>query len=497
MMNSLIFYNTLTKKKEEFKPLNPREVGLYSCGPTVYDYTHIGHLRTYVFVDILKRVLRYNGFKVRHVMNITDVGHLTSEADTGDDKMEAGARREGKTVWEIARFYSDYFFKVMAKMNVSRADVVCKATDHIKEMVELVKRLEEKGFTYKTFDGIYFDTSKLPDYGKLAGLDIEGLKEGARVEKNPEKKNPTDFALWKFSPSTLRQLADRSGQAPVKKRQMEWQSPWGVGFPGWHIECSAMSMKYLGETIDIHTGGIDHIPLHHTNEIAQSEAATGKPFVKYWLHAGHLLIEGEKMSKSLGNFYRLEDVEKRGFHPMALRYLFLTAHYRSTMNFQWSALEGAGKAWERLKEKFSIFNFQFSNKEQRTMLSQEKMAKLDEFKKRFNKYINNDLDMPKVLALVWQVVKSNIPDYDKRDLLVEWDEVLGLGLGSVGATGRSPKLTGVGAQQVAPEIKLLIKKREHLRRKEKWEEADELREQIEEKGYRVEDGEEGTKVKKR
>lgn len=503
-------YNTLTRKKEKFTPLSPHSAGLYSCGPTVYDYTHIGHARTYVFVDVLKRTLNYLGYKVDHVMNITDVGHLTGDnlgdTDTGEDKIEKKAKAEGKTAWEISQFYTDYFFDFLKKLGIEKANTICKATDYISQMIKLIGQLEKKGFIYKISDGIYFDTSKLKDYGKLARLKIEDLKEGARVKINPEKKNPTDFALWKFSYPTrgsfsrqkLRILADQDdgmGREEVKiKRQMEWDSPWGVGFPGWHIECSAMSMEHLGETIDIHTGGIDHIPVHHTNEIAQSEGATGKPFVKYWLHAGHLLVEGEKMSKSLGNFYRIEDIQKKGFDPLALRYLFLTAHYRAEMNFEWQALEGARSALNKLRAKFSIFpdwllarrdpeqadacrdNFQFSRKENKY---EKKNPKIVSYKNRFKEYISDDLNMPKAIALVWEVIKSGLPDVEKKRLILDWDKVLGLNL----------KESGIWNLEsgISEEIKELVGKREKLRKEKKWEEADEIRKEIEKKGYLIED----------
>ncbi|MBI5465966.1 MAG: cysteine--tRNA ligase, partial [Candidatus Kerfeldbacteria bacterium] len=288
-MLPLKLYNTLGRKKQEFKPLKPGEVGLYTCGPTVYAAPHLGNLRTYIFEDLLKRTLQVDGFRVKHVMNITDVGHLTSDADEGEDKMEKGAAREGKTVWEIAEHYTDIFKQNLQSLNVLAPDVWCKATDHIPEQIELIRKIEANGFTYQTSDGVYFDTAKLKDYGRLAKLDIKGLKARARVEMNPAKKHPTDFALWKFSP-------------PDKKRQMEWPSPWGVGFPGWHIECSAMSMKYLGETFDIHCGGIDHIPVHHPNEIAQSEAATSKPLARWWLHGEFLVVDAKRMGKSEDNF---------------------------------------------------------------------------------------------------------------------------------------------------------------------------------------------------
>jgi len=471
----MFFYNTLFRKKEKFEPFNPSKVGLYSCGPTVYDYAHIGHARTYVFVDVLKRVLEYSGYKVDHVMNITDVGHLTSEADTGDDKVEKKAKIEGKTAWDIAKYYTKDFFDMTGKLNILKPQVICKATDYIPQMIKIIKQLEEKGLTYVISDGVYFDTSKLKNYGKLARLKIEDLKEGARVGKNKEKRNPTDFALWKFTQSGT-------------KRQMEWQSPWGVGFPGWHIECSAMSMEHLGETIDIHTGGIDHIPIHHTNEIAQSEGATGKLFVKYWLHAGHLLVEGKKMSKSLGNYYRLKDVVDKGYDPLSLRYLFLTAHYRTEMNFTWKALEGAQKAFSKLKVQLATGNLQLTNKKEKRVDSKLD-SQVEEYSKRFRNYLNDDLDMPRAIALVWEVVKSDIPDSDKYKLIIDWDRVFGFGL--AGQEIRNKELV------ISQKVKGLVKEREKLREEKKWEEADKIRKEIEEKGYLVEDKQEKSIIKKK
>lgn len=455
------FYNTLNKKLEDFKPINPPRVGIYACGPTVYDYTHIGHVRTYVFVDVLCRTLKYLDYQPKLVMNITDVGHLTSDADSGEDKIEKKSRKEGKSVWKIAKFYTDYFFTAMARVNIQRPDIACKATDYISEMIKLIKILESKGFNYKTADGIYFDTSRFPDYAELAKLDLKGLQEGARVEKNPQKKSPTDFALWKFSPKDA-------------KRQMEWDSPWGIGFPGWHIECSAMSMKFLGETLDIHTGGVDHIPVHHTNEIAQSEVATGKKFVNYWLHAGHLLVEGKKMSKSLGNFLKVEDVERKGFDPLALRYLFLTAHYRSTMNFRWKALEGAQRALKNLREK--INNIQ-------APMTKTKTPSSNKYQRLFNRYISDDLNMPKAIALVWEVMKSNLSDSEKKALVLDWDKVLGLNLDK--------------KEAITKDILILVKQREKLREEKKWQEADEIRIELEEKGFLMEDTSKGSVVKKK
>ncbi|MGH7196428.1 MAG: cysteine--tRNA ligase [Candidatus Saccharimonadales bacterium] len=325
-------YNTLTRKLDHFEPTNPPDVSLYTCGPTVYNYLHIGNWAAYVRWDMLVRVLRDNNYAVDWVMNVTDVGHLTGEnegdADQGEDKLEKGARREGKTAWEIADFYTKDFLESINALNIQKPTQVVRATDHIAEQIDLIKKLEEKGFTYVIDDGVYFDTSKLTDYGKLARLKTEDLKAGARVEYNQQKNNPTDFALWKFSPKD-------------KQRDMEWDSPWGKGFPGWHLECSAMAMKYLGETLDIHAGGIDHIPVHHTNEIAQSEGATGKPFARFWLHSNFINVENTKISKSLGNDITLHQVVDKGFHPLDLRMLYLQSHYRSAANFTWGGLEAA------------------------------------------------------------------------------------------------------------------------------------------------------------
>ncbi len=493
----LRLYNTLTHKIEDFKPINPPNVGFYSCGPTVYDFAHIGHARTYIFSDTLERVLKYNGFKVKRVMNITDVGHLTSDSDSGEDKMEKGAKREGKSVWDIAKFYTDDFMKMLIKLNIIKPQIICKATDYISSMVRTIELLEEKGFTYRISDGIYFDTSKFPEYGKLTGQNFESLqkslKVGARVEMDPGKKHPTDFAMWKFSYPEGRSF-DSAQDDVSKTRQMEWNSPWGVGFPGWHIECSAMSMEHLGDTIDIHTGGVDHIPIHHTNEIAQSEAATGKQFVKYWLHADHLLVEGEKMSKSLGNFFRLKDLEKKGFCPLSLRYLFLTSSYRTQMNFTWRALDGAQTAFGSLKSQISCLagrranllprrqagKSQIGNKE-RNSLSEEKLVKIDDFQVRFTEAINDDLNTAKALGILWEVVKSNIPSVDKYHLAIGFDEVLGLNLKNSEFRIQNSEL------EIPDDIKKLAEERERMRKEKKFQEGDIVRKKIEGKGYSVQD----------
>jgi cysteinyl-tRNA synthetase len=479
-------YNTLTRRIEKFVPVDPSEVRIYMCGPTVYDYNHIGHMRTYVNSDILRRVLEYNGLEVGVVMNITDVGHLTSDADTGEDKMEKGARKEGKSVWEIAEAYTKNFFEFTDALNIKRPAIVCKATDNIAEQILLVRELEKRGFVYVIpEDGVYFDTAKFPSYGKLWPQDRTELKPGKRVEIQKGKKSPTDFALWRF---------EKKGE----KRQMVWESPWGKRtFPGWHIECSAMSMKFLSncfldgkfnpekfKTIDIHTGGVEHVPVHHTNEIAQSEAATSKRFVNYWFHSDHLLVEGKKMSKSAGNFYRLKDVLDKGFEPMSLRYLYLMTHYRKRLNFTWEGLRAAQTALDKL---WMMVCEARGRQKERSVLSEENLSKIRKFQEKFKEKINDDLNMPQALSVVWELLKSNIPSYDKYDLLMDFDQVLGLSLGR--EWGDKIK--------VSPKIKELMQKRDKLREERKWKEADEIRKEVLKMGYVLEDTEEETAVKKR
>jgi cysteinyl-tRNA synthetase len=463
----LKFYNSLTRKIEEFRPLKSPDVGMYSCGPTVYGYAHIGHLRRYVGDDVIKRVLALNGFKVKHVMNITDVGHLTSDADTGEDKMEKGAKALGKTVWEVAKFFEEQFFKSTDILNIKRPDILCRATEHISDQIDLIKRLEEKGFTYKTEQGIYFDISKFPGYNRLSGQNLDDLKVAVRedVTSDPAKRHPADFALWIF---TKGRFADHV---------MRWNAPWGNGFPGWHIECSAMSMKYLGETFDIHTGGIDHIPTHHTNEIAQSEAASGKPFANYFVHHEFLMVDGKKMSKSFGNLFTVADIQERGIDPISLRYLFLTAHYRDPLNFTWESLKASQTALLKLKAQCSRLRQGFGGQVNRTMLSKEKLSKIDDFRERFVSAVNDDFAIPRAIAILWEVVKSNIPGEDKYDLLVFFDEIFGFGLSQT--QDSDPK--------IQDEIKILIGQREKLRKEGKFDEADKMRFKLQELGYRIED----------
>lgn len=464
-------YNTLTRKIEDFKPLNPPNVTMYTCGLTVYDYAHLGNMRTYTNTDVVRRTLNYLNFKVKQVMNVTDVGHLTGDDDTGEDKLEKGAQKQGKTVWEVAQFYTDFFLKTLNELNILMPDTLSKATDHIQEMIDLNIIIEEKGFAYQTDQALYFDTTKFESYGKLSGQKLEDKKQAVReeVKIDPQKKHPADFALW----------FKRVGR--FANHNMHWDSPWGDGFPGWHIECSAMSMKYLGETIDLHTGGVDHIAVHHENEIAQSESATGKKFVNYWLHNNYLTIEGEKMSKSKGNFYTIDDMQKRGVEPMALRLLFLQTHYRQLMNFTWEAAKGAQEGYSRLKG----FVLMLRQQNNRTVLSNEKMAKVEEYRQRFIEAISNDFQMPSAVAIMWEMLKSSVPSEDKLDLLYEMDQVFGL------------KLLEIEDEIIPDEIKVLTKIRQEMRERKQFEETDRLRKEIETKGYIVEDTANGYKIKKK
>ena len=461
MNNMLKLYNTLTRKKEEFKPIKDKNVGLYTCGPTVYWFAHIGNLRTYLFEDVLKRVLEYNNYKVKHVMNITDVGHLTSDADTGEDKMEKGAKREGKTAWEIADFYTKAFKEDLKALNIKEPDIWAKATDCIKEQIELIENLEKKGFTYKIADGMYFDTSKIKDYGKLAGLKKRKLKAGARVKIAEGKKNPTDFALWKFSPKD-------------SKRQMEWDSPWGKGFPGWHTECVAMSEKNLGVPFDIHAGGIDHIQIHHTNEIAQSEAAFGKNLANFWMHGEFLRLENGKMAKSEGNVVLIKNLIEKKINPIAYRYLCLTTHYRSKLSFSWKSLEASQNALDKIYEKVKELKKEKGNSQS-----------AGQYKEKFLNFLNDDLDTPKALALAWDLIKDNkIKNKEKYELLLDFDKVLGLGLDEI------------EEEKIPKEIKELADLREKARKEKDWKKADELRRELKNKGYVLEDTGQGPKIKK-
>lgn len=463
-------YNTLTRSVEELQLQHPPKVTLYTCGPTVYDYPHVGNWFSYLRWDLLVRALKANGLQPEWVMNITDVGHLVSDADEGEDKLEKGARRESKTAWEVADFYTDYFLQGMKRLNMLAPDHLPRATQHIQEQINLIKTLEEKGFTYIISDGVYFDTSKFPHYADFAQLDIDEQQAGARVEYNTEKRGPTDFALWKFSPGS-------------QKRDMEWDSPWGKGFPGWHIECSAMSMKYLGETLDIHTGGIDHIPVHHTNEIAQSEAATGKRFCNMWLHSNHITVGGEKISKSLNNSIRLEDIEAKGIPLMALRLHVIESHYRSQSKFSWESLEAAHN---RLKHWYEVAALAWQVVDSAPADDTAKAAylkttdALEHGMTSLQHAVADDLDTPRVVALVDEVfsqVESTLvrPDglHLLRSFLRHIDEILGLDLALV--------------PDISTEQKQLIADREAAREQKDWARSDDLRSQLTQQGVGVRD----------
>ena len=441
----LRLYNTLTRKIEDFHSIQPHKVGMYSCGPTVYDYQHIGHMRRYVGDDILVRVLQFNNYQVKHVMNITDVGHLVSDSDTGEDKMEKGAKKFGLSVWDIAKKFEKQFFDSMDLLDIKRPNVIVHATDAIQDQIELIQILEEKGFTYKISDGIYFDTSKFPNYFNLSKQNPEELKAGARVEMVEGKKNITDFALWKFSYQNGRSF-DSAQDDTALQRQMEWESPWGIGFPGWHIECSAMSMKNLGPIFDIHTGGIDHISIHHTNEIAQSEAASGQKFVNFWVHHNFLTVNGQKMSKSIGNIFTVEDVKKKGFDPLALRYLYLQTHYRQEMNFTWESLEASQKAYHRLQNEVASFD-------------KPSIESADDYDNKFFEAISDDLNMPKALGVLWEMVKSKNPASAKAASILRMDDVLGLNLQKNHESGIMNQ-----EEKIPERVMEMVKEREQLRK---------------------------------
>jgi cysteinyl-tRNA synthetase len=493
----LKLYNTLTHKKEVFKPLHDKKVGLYTCGPTVYSYAHIGNLRTYLFEDILIRTLLLNNFKVKHVMNITDVGHLTSDADSGEDKIEKEAKKEKKSAWQISQFYTGAFFKDIQKLNILKPDIIAKATDYINEDIQLIQELEKQGFTYKTSDGIYFDTSKLNDYGKLTGMDFkklnQTLKAGSRIEISPEKKNITDFSLWKFSPQNV-------------KRQMEWTSPWGIGFPGWHIECAVINLKFLAQafqgkklipqkaqTIDIHCGGIDHIPIHHTNEIAQVEAVTHKPFVKYWLHGEFLRLPKARMGKSEGNAILLNDLVSKGFSPLSYRYLVLNSHYRTPLDFSFEALKASQESL------FKIYDFLYDLlwkidylQNHKIKINQSQDFDFKKYQEKFLQAINNDLNTPQALAILWELInqsQKNLNQFSLKNLkniyqiMLFFDKILGLNFEKIQLI------------KITKPLRKLIKEREMSRQNKDWTQADEIRKKIEQLGYIIKDTPFGPQVK--
>jgi cysteinyl-tRNA synthetase len=453
----LRLYNTLSRKVEDFKPLKAGKVGIYSCGPTVYWNQHIGNMYCYVQWDGLVRFLRYLGFKVKWVMNITDVGHLVSDADEGEDKMEKGARRENVSVWDIAQRYIDQFLASVDLLNIQKPDVLCRATAHIKEQIALAQKIERNGFAYKTKTGLVFDTSKFPQYADFARLDLEKQAAGARVEVDPEKKKPWDFLLWVTN---------------QPKHIMQWDSPWGKGFPGWHIECTAMSAKYLGRRFDIHTGGIEHISVHHTNEIAQGFGAFGHQTANYWLHNEWLVLKDQKMSKSMGNVYTVQNLVERGYDPLAFRYLIMTSHYRKGLVFSLDSLSAAETALNNLRENIFIWR--------RLPAVKKVSAAAEKFKTDFLAALASDLNWPQAMAMVWKMVKSNLSAAEKLNLLLDFDSVLGLKLAEAG--GRKK----VKIPQV---VKTLLTKRQNLRAAKNWAEADKIREEIEKLGFKVADKE--------
>ena len=457
----IYFYNTLTKQKDLFKPIEEGEVKIYSCGPTVYKDATIGNMRTNLLNDTLRRVLKYNGYELKHVMNITDVGHLVSDGDEGEDKMLKSAREEHKSPLEIAEHYTKLFFRDLERLNIETPEVVCKATDHIKEMLEMVQKIMKNGYAYETSTAIYFDVSKLDKYGILSGINLNDQKAGARVDIDPEKRNPYDFALWIKAPAN---------------HLMKWDSPWGPSYPGWHIECSAMSTKYLGEEFDIHTGGIDLVPTHHENEIAQNKGACGKNPAHYWIHGEYLLINGGKMSKSLGNTYLIDDIIARGYSPLAYRLFNYSCHYRGKLNFTWEGIESANTSLIRLREGYQ------KHLNGNSDISDEIIADMEN---RFHQAINDDMNMPLALSVVWEAVKYPEKSPKIAQLLKKFDTVLGI------------KIDEVQETKIPQEILDLVEERKQARSDKNWSESDRLRDLIAEKGYIVKDTKDGTEVLKK
>ncbi len=457
----LKLYNTLSRKKEPFKAIDGNRVRMYSCGPTVYYYAHIGNLRAYLFMDNLRRVLKYNGYELLHAMNITDVGHLESDADEGEDKMAKAAKRENKDPYEIAKFYTEKFMIDLDKLNINKPEVICKATDHIKEMEEYILKIMENGYAYETKDTIYFDTSKLDKYGVLSNINIDEQKAGARVEFDTEKRNVTDFALWIKAP---------------ENHIMKWDSFWGKCYPGWHIECSAMGRKYLGEHFDIHTGGIDHIPIHHENEIAQSKGCTGQIPANWWMHCEFLLIDGGKMSKSLNNVYTISDLEAKGFTAMDYRMFNFTSHYRNKLNFTWDSLEAAKIALTRLRESY---------KRQADGTENVADSVIEEYEVKFEEAINDDLNMPQAMSVVWEVAKNPVKSTKFAELLRKFDEVLGF------------KLDSKEELELPDEVKKIVEERKIARENKEWAKSDELRDALNEMGYIVKDSKTGMEILKK
>ena len=459
----IYFYNTLTKTKEEFKPIEENQVRIYTCGPTVYKDASIGNMKSYIFMDNLRRVLKYNGYTLKHAMNITDVGHLVSDGDEGEDKMLKAAREEKKTPLEVAKYYTKKFFEDFERLNIDKPEIICKATDHINDMMKFVQKLLDNGYAYETSTAIYFDVSKLDKYGILSGIDLRKQKAGARVEVDEEKKNPYDFALWIKAP---------------ENHIMKWESPWGLCYPGWHIECSTMSNKYLGEQFDIHTGGIDLVPTHHENEIAQSKGCTGKIPARFWMHCEFLLIDGGKMSKSLGNTYLVQDLIDRGYDPLSYKMLCFTSHYRNKLNFTWEGLTNAQNSLIKLKEGY------VKHKAGTDDISSDK---IQEYKTKFLEAINDDLNMPVAMSVIWEIIKSPIKSKKLADLLLDFDKVLGI---------KIDEPVKQKQEEIPKEILDLLEQRKTARSSKNWALSDELRDQIRNKGYNVKDSKEGMTVEK-
>jgi cysteinyl-tRNA synthetase len=461
----------MSRKKEKFIPVHKGKVGIYTCGPTVYNYAHIGNLRTYIFEDLLKKSLEYYSYKVEHVMNITDVGHLQSDSDTGEDKMQLGAERENKTVWEIAKFYEDAFFQDCRKLNIEKPSVVCKATDHIQDMIDLIKLLEQKGYTYISNGNVYYSIDKFKNYNKLAHLSMEELEAGSRVEIDENKRNPLDFVLW-FTNSKF------------KNQIMQWDSPWGKGFPGWHIECSAMSLKYLGDRIDIHCGGVDHIPVHHTNEIAQSEAAVGHQCVNYWMHGEFLVVNGGKMSKSSGEFLTLSKIQEQGFSPLDYRYFCLQSRYRKQLAFSYSALKQARDSYNKLKDRIAAIVLSAKQDER----ADEEL--IDKYRLKFKEQIGDDLNTPNAFTVLFQVIKDNeLTNKEKKILIEGFDTVFSLDL---------LKADNIKMEAADEDlINKLIAERKEARDNKDWSKADEIRDKLKNMGVDILDSKDGTTWKAR
>ncbi len=469
---NIFLYNTMKRGLEEFIPIEDRSAGMYACGPTVYNYAHVGNLRTYVFEDVLRRVLEYAGYQVNHVMNVTDVGHLTDDEDDGEDKMLKASRETGRSVWDIAQHYTDVFFADIEKLNIRKPHVICRATEHIQDMIALVERLEDSGYTYSAGGNIYFSIDAFPEYGRLAKLNLEELQEGARIEVDENKRNPKDFVLW-FTKSKF------------ENQVMIWDSPWGKGYPGWHLECSAMSMKYLGEQFDIHCGGTDHINVHHTNEIAQSEAATGKQWVKYWCHGEFLLDDTGKMSKSRGEFLTLELLMNQGYDPLDYRYFCLNGHYRSQLRFSFEALDQARKSREKLGGFIRELLKQSAQSPETAELGEEALG----YQERFESHAGNDLNMPRCLAEAWKLVKNQqVSPEEKLMVLYRMDRILGLKL---------QEISGEEENDLDEDSARLIKEREAARSAKQFSRADEIRDILESRGIEIKDTPSGTVWRKR